>query len=373
MSYREVAEELPQLLFVDPSESVKVSTCEDLMVSTGNSTYEGMLRHACKTLKDNGYDPSNGAPLPETAAKSVPREWGVEGVEEIIAESEEYNSGKKDVRCHIKDLGKMAEVESRVPGSCVKITIDGVVILKQKEHRGKEPAKVRTRKHVEIVNVHIRYGDKVHEIPAKNLDDAMVLLTATLLETGLMDKRLIFITDGQRTISDAVERNFAHIGYDLYIDWYHLSDKIYTTAKSDLVGTKEEKDAFAKKVSDMLWAGNTKDALEFILGMPDEKYKNLCMGNLTTYIQNKAEHIPCYALRNRLGLHTSSNEVEMTNNMLVSNREKDKGMSWSHCGGLALAVIKSMFYNETIDDFVLTRTAPKIKFSSHVYNISISA
>jgi len=355
-TYRVIPKVLEELMFTDEGEAISPSTLQGFLVSRGKGLYTKMKGDAMRTLEAAGYDPDDGSPLPQTAEGCVPREWDLEGKEEIISAAEGYNKGKKDTRERIKDLGRMADVESRDPDSSVKITIDGVLILKQKEHRG-TPRKGGRAFH-EIVNVHIRHGEYVHAIPAKCLDDAMAMLTSDLVRSGLMDRRLVFITDGQRSIATAIERNFGHIGYDHYIDWYHLRDTVYDAVRSDFVGTKDEKEGLARKICSMLWAGNPDDALEYITGIPDEKYRKGYMGRLTTYIENKKDKIPCFALRKLLGLHTSSNEVEMTNDEFVSTREKGKGMSWSHYGGLAIAAFKSLFYNETIDEYIEKGSLP---------------
>ena len=49
--------------------------------------------------------------------------------------------------------------------------------------------------------------------------------------------------------------------------------------------------------------------------------------------------IPCYALRNLLGLKNSSNDAELANRILVTQRGKNAAMSWSKKGSLALAAI----------------------------------
>ena len=53
----------------------------------------------------------------------------------------------------------------------------------------------------------------------------------------------------------------------------------------------------------------------------------------------------CYALRAGLGLRNSSNPVEKTNDILVAQRQKHNGMSWSKYGSSALAAIEMVFYN----------------------------
>ena len=50
-------------------------------------------------------------------------------------------------------------------------------------------------------------------------------------------------------------------------------------------------------------------------------------------------------LRRRLGLRISSNRVEKANDLVVAQRQKHNGMSWSVSGSSALAQISALFIN----------------------------
>lgn len=57
-------------------------------------------------------------------------------------------------------------------------------------------------------------------------------------------------------------------------------------------------------------------------------------------------YIPCYALRKELGLRNSSNTGEKMNDLIVSDRQKHNGMSWSKEGSVALASITALKRNK---------------------------
>ena len=72
--------------------------------------------------------------------------------------------------------------------------------------------------------------------------------------------------------------------------------------------------------------------------MSQESIKNHKeLHNLINYLERNSSCIPCYALRNQLGLRTSSNPVEKANDLVVSHRQKRNGMSWSPDGSTSLA------------------------------------
>jgi hypothetical protein len=70
---------------------------------------------------------------------------------------------------------------------------------------------------------------------------------------------------------------------------------------------------------------------------------------LIDYLKRNKVYIPCYAVRKILGLRNSSNIGEKMNDLVVSDRQKHNGMSWSNPGSVALASISSLKRNgETI-------------------------
>ena len=67
--------------------------------------------------------------------------------------------------------------------------------------------------------------------------------------------------------------------------------------------------------------------------------------------QNKESEIACYAVRKSLGLRISSNRVEKANDLIVAERQKGKGMSWSRQGSWSLANITTMYLNHEADQW----------------------
>jgi hypothetical protein len=67
--------------------------------------------------------------------------------------------------------------------------------------------------------------------------------------------------------------------------------------------------------------------------------------HLIGYIDRNRDCIPCYALRKKLGLRVSSNPIEKANDLVVSNRQKHNGMSWSADGSTSLATLTSVRRN----------------------------
>ena len=66
--------------------------------------------------------------------------------------------------------------------------------------------------------------------------------------------------------------------------------------------------------------------------------------------------MPCYALRKELGLRNSSNLGEKSNDIIVADRQKHNGMSWSNNGSVAFATVAAASHNRVIKGWTHTRT-----------------
>jgi hypothetical protein len=81
-------------------------------------------------------------------------------------------------------------------------------------------------------------------------------------------------------------------------------------------------------------------AIEFLNESQTSLLKNQTrMAELISYLQRNKPYIPCYEIRKRLGLKNSSAIGEKMNDLVVAERQKHNGMSWSKQGSVALASI----------------------------------
>ncbi len=71
---------------------------------------------------------------------------------------------------------------------------------------------------------------------------------------------------------------------------------------------------------------------------------------LASYIERKSLNITCYDLRRKLGLRVSSNRVEKANDLIVGQRQKHNGMSWSSDGSGALAAVSMLMLNNDAEN-----------------------
>ncbi len=93
--------------------------------------------------------------------------------------------------------------------------------------------------------------------------------------------------------------------------------------------------------------GNVDDAIEYLDTVDSKQLKAPeALEKLKGYFVRNQSYIPCYSVRKALGLRNSSNQGEKCNDLLVSERQKHNGMSWSQVGSVALAAITALVRNK---------------------------
>ncbi len=96
-----------------------------------------------------------------------------------------------------------------------------------------------------------------------------------------------------------------------------------------------------------LWHGLIEPATDYLKTIEDVHIKNPeALEKLRGYNDRNRPFIPCYSVRKRLGLRNSSNVGEKSNDLLVSDRQKHNGMSWSQQGSASLAAITALVRNQ---------------------------
>jgi hypothetical protein len=97
----------------------------------------------------------------------------------------------------------------------------------------------------------------------------------------------------------------------------------------------------------LLWYGLTDKAKALLEGIEATSVKNQeQLEKLIAYLERNKPYIPCYEIRKELGLRNSSAIGEKMNDLLVSDRQKHNGMSWSENGSVALAAITALKRNK---------------------------
>ena len=172
------------------------------------------------------------------------------------------------------------------------------------------------------------------------------ILIAFLLHNDLLGYRFQFFTDGHTILNATILKFFAwYANIAIILDWYHLEKKCKEKLSLALTG-RHIRNEILEQLEPLLWYGFVDDAVEYLRGIEGEKIKNSkALDELLAYLKRNRPYIPCYAIRKELGLRNSSNIGEKMNDLVVSDRQKHNGMSWSKEGSVALASITALIRN----------------------------
>lgn len=367
MSFERATSYANSFLHRSGKNALRKKTIEEFVERTGRKIDSAYAQLTDTILSAHEIDTETG--IPDAGSKISekalsPSNTGTATREEVEKVASRYNEDR-DERDRIPEHLMTVLPEGKTE-DCVYIYVDDVLTKHQKESRS--PGSKRTTKFVSNTVISIQYEDKRYNIAADGMQEAFRRLVAFLIVNLLMeDKQLIFITDGATEIKEFVQRYFWFRPHTLYLDWHHLQKKCYQLMSSALKGgkkMKDEKDRIERELYGILWAGNTKGALDYIAAIDTKHIKSQeAISSLTKYITKKMEHIPCYAIRKGLGLHNSSNPVEKANDLIVAHRQKGKGMAWSKEGSQALAAVTVSGINDERQD-ILMGAMPRFAFAA---------
>lgn len=248
------------------------------------------------------------------------------------------------------------------PSDTVNISLDDVVVKKQKAQRTRkqgeqrssppesgqhERSDVDTRKYVHNTVAHIQHEAHSYSVNGPSVVVVLRFILGYLLKNHLLSYRLQFFVDGQKTLQAAILRAFSwfkNIG--LILDWYHLDDKCRRQLSLAMRGT-DIRNEILHTLMRYLWYGLIDKAIEYLQGIQEDLMKNPQeLHVLIGYLERNRPYLPCYAVRKQLGLRNSSNIGEKMNDLLVAERQKHQGMSWSPGGSIYLAAIEAIKRND---------------------------
>ena len=372
VSYRKAETLLNKYLLRDGYDSFHSRTIADFIEGCGDALGDATEEHAKIVLIENNFDPETGLPMaPESLPDSV-RKPNImpdkEMEEKIEAATKEYNARHEDFQIgSIPDRFLPEEDSSKA----VLVSVDDVLVKHQKDERRAGFAK--EKKNVANTVIHIQADGKSYILTAVGIRKAFVLLTAFLLENGLFENRqLVFLSDGAKEIKDYAEKFFSWRPYVLILDWFHLAKRVKEFCSMCIKLPKDKKGPIIKKILSYLWVGDVDGAVAYVRSFPKSMIKNQdIIDDMCAYLERKRENICCHAIRRAFNLRLSSNAAEKSNDLVVADRQKHNGMSWSNNGSGALAALSAAYRNNTLRLWIqerdvsmaLTRYGRKVKTS----------
>lgn len=291
--------------------------------------------------------PDNKEDEPEIASFLIEEEAIKKAIEEIHRE--------KGVKIDLSELQETFEDPKHIKAN---ISVDDVLAKKQKEsNREKDAPGKEKREFVKNTVAHLQNGkQEKYILHAVNLDKLLILMLAFLLSNGLHPGggQLLFFTDGDASLRQGIQSYFLGIwSFKIILDWFHLEKKCKERLSMAMKG-KVIRNTVLSHITHLLWYGRVGAAIAYLQNLSKDDIKNheeirLLIG----YFERNRCYIPCYALRQKLGLRVSSNLGEKSNDLVVSSRQKHNGMSWSADGSASLASVTTVHLNDEYTRWLL--------------------
>jgi len=235
------------------------------------------------------------------------------------------------------DVAKLRRLGPEVqPGQIVAATDD--VEVRRPERRGKlyiRTARVATREGFRYLSGR---GDAV-------LDQLYLLL----LLCGGLHSWVTLLGDGARWIRKFfIERLAAFTHKELVLDWYHLVKKCYELTSMICRGRKAKASLMGRLIP-RLWRGQVTEATALL-----ESYRSECrnegkLDELINYLTAREPYIVNYKERRAKRIYIGSGHAEKACDLIVSRRQKHKGMHWSQETADGLAALKTLVLNNGWD------------------------
>ncbi len=363
-SYRKATDKLNRARRETEEGGTPSRTLAHIAEKEGSKIQEVMNNTAEDILLEHNFDkdgsPTDEAVLPVEIAKeevSLPEEVVVKAIEEYNQDKEEEDRIDEEAANSIYEN----------PQKAVNISIDEVGVKKQKEQRNTTQEEEcssencndkKKKEYVRNTVAHVEQEKDRYIINGSSILQALKWIIAFLLNNQLIHGFYIqFFVDGAQNIHNGIVRMFAWLpNYQIILDWYHLKKKCVYELSLSIKG-KKTKQEILRRLLRLLWRGKVNDAIAYLKSIDESEFKQgKSLDRLVNYLERNRECIPCYALRKKLGLRNSSNKGEKENDLCVSERQKDNGMSWSKTGSIALASITALHRNHEQKEWISKRS-----------------
>jgi hypothetical protein len=353
--YRKSAGKLNRALRRKEGQEVRARTMANLVEREGEQIQAYVEKKAESIVENHGFNTNGSIRNQKKVFESIKLEEVMLTQEKVCQTIEELNRGQEKEK-HI-DMSKLHETFEDPSAIKANISIDDVCCKKQKaEGRRKGSPPKEKREMVNNTVAHIQNKEaKIYTLNTSTVSQMMTIVLAFLLSNELLSKpgSLVFFTDGARDLRSAIQNVFHFIPFKIILDWFHLEKKCKDLLSMAISG-KQIKNQILTELLAWLWLGKVHQAIKVLQDLSQDQIKNIKeLHNLINYLDRNSSCIPCYALRKKLGLRVSSNPVEKANDILVSNRQKHNGMSWSTDGSTSLATLTALRRNSEDGNWLL--------------------
>ena len=369
-SFRDAEDISNGLLRREKSDCFSFRTLQDTVRREGKQAESEMFQMAGKELKMYGFDPKTGKPMDGvTLSDSLTNPKISEDDREVMAERmkeaiAKYNETTEDPEEQIR-WETVAENVGNIPGNTVILCVDEVGVHQQKETRGdgdagskhgkgtKKKDAREGRHYEETTVVYLRGREGSYRFAAGDVLSAVLMAFGFMLHWNMLqDRDLMIFSDGARNIKNVIHDVFSFRPYTLNLDWFHLRKHCYEVLTMALVGglkNKERNEGIRYHFDKRLFAGNIEEAKRYLDDLDPSTIKNPeKIEELKKYLDSKSYGIYPYAVRKEMGIINSSNQGEKSNDLVVAQRCKHNGMSWTGSGITGMRNINLIILNNEI-------------------------
>jgi hypothetical protein len=284
------------------------------------------------------HDARRPAAWPEELTAAVEKALEVEDPEPPegvrACDWERVLTTRREERMDIAQLRRLGpEVQ---PGQIVAATDD--VEVRRPERRGKlyiRTARVATREGFRYLSGR---GDAV-------LNQLYLLLLLCDGPHGW----ITLLGDGARWIRAFFTKRLTDFTHkELVLDWYHLVKKCYEMTSMICRGRKA-KAVLMGRLIPRLWRGQVGDAIAQLETYRPESRNGKKLDELINYLAARTPYIVNYKERRAKRIYIGSGHAEKACDLIVSRRQKHKGMHWSEATADGLAALKTLVLNDGWD------------------------
>ena len=373
MSFRDAALAIRRVRQGGVDARTPVTTLAERVEHEGEAVQTWMDQKTAQVLAQHHLTAEGGS-TPDSTVHPLAADQGRLPQSEIDAALAEYNVGKAEER-QIPAVAAHDVYED--PAQVINVSIDDVIVKKQKMHRtpapagtaeatetAEAPSQEKTEvavpaaptgadalKQVHNTIAHIQSAAGHYILSGLNAGAVLRILVAFLLcQDVLTTCRIQVFADGERALHRAIAKRLAWIpSLRVILDWYHLKKKCGEYLSMALAGPEIRQEVM-RTLMGYLWLGRVEDAIAYLQHLNADYIKNQKRLNKTVeYLERHRPEIPCYALRRALGLRNSSNRGEKANDRCVADRQKHNGMSWSVDGSTRLTSTTTLLRNQELD------------------------
>jgi hypothetical protein len=168
---------------------------------------------------------------------------------------------------------------------------------------------------------------------------------AALRRLKMQIERLIVLADGASWIRDFYSTDLALIALsELILDWYHLQKKCHELLSMVCCGRKA-REAVEVQLRPLLWHGDVDVACGLLEALRPQARNEKKLDELIGYLTKHRAEIPNYDERRANCQFNGAGTVEKENDVLVSRRQKRRGMQWVPNGADVVCALRTLWFN----------------------------